>query len=165
MVPALILTVVTVGSLPFIMPLRDPGTGTVVEIVEAGTAAEVSRLVKGWSEPERVTASYAVGMDYLMTPAYMTVFAVSLVWAARRTRSKSAVHGSVVLLWGCTALPLTNVLENIMLRQAFLGEISDPWPLLGSIHHYASGVTVLLVLIVIGMALLTPLNPNGDQRR
>ena len=86
MVPALILTVVTVGSLPFIMPLRDPGTGTVVEIVEAGTAAEVSRLVKGWSEPERVTASYAVGMDYLMTPAYMTVFAVSLVWAARRTR-------------------------------------------------------------------------------
>jgi hypothetical protein len=156
MIPALVLTIATVGSLPFIMPLRDSGSGTVVELVEAGSATEVDRLVQGWSQSQRVTAAYAVGLDYLMTPAYMMVFAVALVWAARRTRFNVVRRGSIGFTWICTALPLTNVLENVMLRDAFLGEATDPWPLLGAIHHYSSGVAVLGVFALVGVAALFP---------
>lgn len=154
MIPALLLTFATVGSVPFIMPLRD--SGTVVELVEAGSAPEVDRLVQGWSQSERVTAAYAVGLDYLMTPAYMTVFAVALVWSARRARSNVVRQGSIGLIWICTALPLTNVLENVMLRDAFLGEVTDPWPLLAAIHHYSSGVTVLAAIALVSLAVLFP---------
>ena len=156
MIPALLLTLATVGSLPFIMPLRDSGSGTVVELVEAGSAAKVDRLMQGWSESERVTAAYAVGLDYLMTPAYMSVFAIGLVWAARRARSDVVRRGSVGLVWMCSALPLTNVFENVMLRGAFLGRVTDPWPWLASIHHYSSGVVVLIVVALITAAVLLP---------
>ena len=56
----------------------------------------------------------------------------------------------------CSALPLTNVFENVMLRGAFLGRVTDPWPWLASIHHYSSGVVVLIVVALITAAVLLP---------
>ena len=151
-----------IEKMPFIMPLRDVGSGTVVELVEAGSAREVDRLLQGWSQSDRVTAAYAVGLDYLMTPAYMTVFAVALAWAARRTRFNVVRRGSIWFAWICTALPLTNVLENVMLRDAFLGTIADPWPLLGAIHHYTSGVALLGVFALVSLATLFPASAHSS---
>lgn len=95
MLPALFLTFATVGTLPFIMPLRDVGTGTVVELVEAASAADVERLIAPWSEADRVKAAYAVGMDYLMTLSYMTVAAIMMVWSSRRTRFRAVKMAAI----------------------------------------------------------------------
>lgn len=159
MVPVLVVAVATVGSLPFIMPLRDVGTGTVVELVEAGSAARVGELMVGWSETDRVKAAYAIGMDYLMTLAYMSVFALLLVWSARRTKHPLTRSIAIGLVWCCSILPLTNVAENIMLRDALLGTVADPWPILASFHHYLSGVVLMASVIVILLAAGFP----GDR--
>lgn len=84
MIPAGLVTASTVLSLPFVMPMRD--TATVVDLVEAGSAVDVQYLVSSWTDEEKVKAAYAVGMDYLMTPAYMSVIALSLVWCSRRAK-------------------------------------------------------------------------------
>lgn len=156
LLPTLLLTFVTVGSLPFIMPLREVGTGTVVELVEAGNAAEVRRLVAPWSTADRVKAAYAVGMDYLMTLSYMSVVAILMVWASRRTRIRHVQLVAISLVWICSILPLTNVIENIMLRDAFLDTVRDPWPLLASYHHYGSGAVLLACALVLLLGLVSP---------
>ncbi len=132
-IPSVCVALLCLASLP---PLLPGGTGhALLELVEAGDAVQAKAVVGQWSEAERSRAAFAVGLDFLMNPAYMNALAIAVVWSGRVFAMGLATQAARVAAWAAWSVVLTNVVENVGLLYAITGETRTPWPALASAAH------------------------------
>lgn len=127
-----------------ILPQREDFA--ILAVVEAGSADTAALVLASWSPQERIRVAYAVGLDFLVNPAYMGVLAIACVWSGRRF---STAHGRMLaslLAWLACSVVLTNVVENVGFFVALTSEPVDPWPaLMSGAHYWATGVIAAAV--------------------
>jgi len=140
--PSVAVAALCIGALPLILPLRE--THTLLDLVEAGTVEAAAAVLEHWSNQERVRLAYAVGLDFLMNPAYMNVLAISCIWSGRRLRTLRARGAASIFAWLCWSVALTNAAENVGLFVALSSGPRDPWPGIVAFAHYWAGLVVLL---------------------
>ena len=149
--PSLAVALLCLGALPWILPGRTDHT--LLDLVEAGSVAEASRVLAHWPAEHRVRVAYAVGLDYLMNPAYMNALALGCIWAGRALRSTRARRVASLLAWLAWSVVLTNAAENVGLFVALASAPAAPWPLVVAGAHYWAGLVVVAcaVFLVIGL--------------
>ena len=143
-IPSLVVALVCLAALPIILPGRE--NHTLLDLVEAGSADAAASVLGHWSNLDRVRVAHAVGLDYLMNPAYMTVFAISCVWAGRIFNSDRLRTVAASLAWLCWSVVLTNAAENVGLLVALVGGTLGSWPAIVAAAHYWAGFVVVLAV-------------------
>jgi hypothetical protein len=165
--PSLFTAAACLLSLPAILPLRE--SHTLFELVESGTVDAAAAILDHWSAQDRARASHAVGLDYLMNPAYMNVLAISCIWAGRSLGASFAQHAAGVvsaarwLAWLCWSVALTNAVENVGLFVALTSAPRAPWPILVAAAHYWAGLVVAAAVVfgIAGLMARTLWKPKG----
>jgi hypothetical protein len=140
LIPLSSLVVVILAMLPWILPNRE--THTLINLVEAGSPEAAAAVLSYWNESDRVRASYGVGLDFLLNPAYANVAALACVWASRVFGSSRWSRLGIALGWLAWGTILTNIVENIALFRMLLGSFSSPWPELARFAHFYAGVVL-----------------------
>jgi hypothetical protein len=98
--------------------------------------------------------AYAVGLDFLMNPAYMSVLAIGVIWSGRRLPFSRARRMAAALAWLAWSVVLTNVAENVGLFLALTSGSVDPWSLVVAGAHYWAGLIIAGCLAFVGAGLL-----------
>jgi hypothetical protein len=123
-------------------------------LVESGTVQTAAAILEHWNHEDRIRLAYAVGLDFLMNPAYMNVLAISCVWAGRAFAGTPVRATASVLAWLCWSVVLTNAAENAGLFLALVSGPTAPWPaVMASAHYWAGFVVALAVAFAIAGAV------------
>lgn len=139
-VACLMATVLCLVAALALLPGRE--SATVLDFVQAFSAERARAVAVHWSVSDRVRIAHAVGLDYLMNPAYLTLAAALCIRAGRRWRGSRVSLLGPVLAWLAWSGVPTNWLENVALLLGALDRVSDPWPALATASHYWSGIIV-----------------------
>lgn len=126
------------------LPLRE--THTLLDLVQSGSVQAAASVLDHWSPEERIRLAYAVGLDYLMNPAYMNVLAIACVWASRGFLAPSMQSAGSALAWLCWSVPVTNAAENVGLFISLSSAPREPWPLVVAGAHCWAGLVLLLAV-------------------
>ena len=136
------VAVACLASLPLTLPLRE--TDTLLDLVESGSVQAATAVLGAWTPEERVRLAHAVGLDYLMNPAYMNVLAIACVWASRTFSSALALGAGSLLAWLCWSVAVTNAFENVGLFIALSSGPRAPWPVIVAGAHYWGGLVIVV---------------------
>jgi hypothetical protein len=149
------------AALVVILPGRE--SDTLLDLVASGSAERAQAVLATWPNAHRVAVAYAVGLDFLMNPAYMNVIAIAVVWSGRKLRSARAERAAATLAWLAWSVVLTNLAENVGLYVALTSVPSDPWPLVVAAAHYWASVVIVLCLLFVLVGTLSGLGPGGRR--
>jgi hypothetical protein len=139
-IPSVVIAGACLISLPLILPGRE--TDTLLDLVESGSAAAAASVLESWSLTDRVRAAYAVGLDFLMNPAYLNSLAIAATWSGRVIRHPVARRLGSLLAWLAWSAVLTNVVENVGLFRILVVAPTDPWPRLVMWAHYWAAMPI-----------------------
>jgi hypothetical protein len=146
------VAVACVASLGVILPGRE--SDTLLDLVASGSAERAEAILATWPPTHRVAVAYAVGLDFLMNPAYMNALAIAVIWSGRTLHIPRAPGAAAALAWSAWSVVLTNVAENVGLFVALTSGPSDPWPLVVAAGYYWAGLVVALCLLFLVAAVL-----------
>ena len=151
--PSVVVALLCVGALPLVLPGREHDT--LLDLVESGSVEKAAAVLAHWSSGDRVRAAYAVGLDFLMNPAYMTVLATASIWAGRTLSGRRYRTVGTVLAWLAWSVVATNVAENIGLFVALTSGPAGPWPFTVALTHYwaSAVISVTVVFSAIGLVV------------
>jgi hypothetical protein len=152
--PTAAVALACLSSLFLILPGRE--SNTLLDLVASGSAERAQAIVGTWPAGHRVAVAYAVGLDFLMNPAYMNVLAIGLIWSGRRLSFRRARPIAAALAWLAWSVAFTNIAENIALFLALTSGPVDPWPLVAAGAHYWAGLVIAASLLFIGAGTLLP---------
>ena len=157
-IPLSAIAVVTLAAgIAFVLPQREDFD--LLALVEAGDANRAATVLAEWSPEDRVRVAYAVGFDFLVNPAYMSVLAIGCIWSGRRFASERSRIAASTLAWLAWSVVLANIVENIGLFHLLTATPTAPWPtLVAAAHYWAS--TVIVVTAAFSLAGLA-----GQQQR
>jgi len=145
LVPLAALALLLLALLPVLLPERE--THTLLDLIRAGSVARAEEVLAHWSLDERVRAAHALGLDYLLNPAYLNALALACVWASRRFRAEPLVALGPLLAWLAWSAILANVAENVAVYRMLLGPVAAPWPQVAAAAHYWSGGVIAAGLV------------------
>jgi hypothetical protein len=145
--PCAAVALACLGTLVLVLPGRE--SNTLLDLVASGSAERAHAVVGTWPAAHRVAVAYAVGLDFLMNPAYMNVLAIGAIWSGRTLRSARAARMAAVLAWLAWSVVVTNVAENVGLFVALTSGPADPWPLIVATAHYWAGLVIAACLLFV----------------
>ena len=136
---------ICLASVGLILPGRE--SNTLLDLVACGSAQRAGEILATWPSAHRVAVAYAVGLDFLMNPAYMTTIGIATIWAGRQFTAPPAGRIAAGLAWLAWSVVVTNIVENVGLFVALTAGPADPWPLMVATAHYWAGIVVVLCIV------------------
>jgi hypothetical protein len=161
-IPSVLIAGACLASLPLILPGRE--SHTLLDLVESGSAAAAAGVLDQWTPSDRVRVAYAVGLDFLMNPAYLNGLAIAAVWAGRVIRLPAAPMMGSWLAWFAWSSALTNVFENVGIFRLLVVGPTDPWPVvIKCAHYWATGAIACCLLFSAAGVMARLRHGSGDR--
>ena len=126
-----------------------------LDLLTAGSVAEVERLVSGWSVEDRIRVAFLGGFDFLFGLLWTSAFAVACALGSRVFRSGLLADLGSFLVWLAFFAYLLDFPENLAYVGALHGTTTETLRAVGAIAFRSRFAIFFLLDAYVSLALLT----------